>query len=129
MPASELHFDEYQESCSSHDECDVGQQCTFVLWDGTQDGQSWGNGSACYSWDEDVCPSDEQFGSVNENYNGGTEFSSYTQFQCPGSDGLSSGAFSLTNSSNSSISTLSNSTLADDDWYIENDQDYNATDD
>ena len=83
--ADEPHFDEYEWSCNDHDDCAPGQQCTYILWDGTQDGESYANGVACYSWDDEVCPDDEQFGSVNENYNGGTEFSSYTQFQCPGS--------------------------------------------
>tara|TARA_B110000285_G_scaffold163266_1_gene182344 strand:+ start:222 stop:458 length:237 start_codon:yes stop_codon:yes gene_type:complete len=73
------------------------------LWDGTQDGDSYGNGSACYGWDEEVCPSDEaQFGSVNVNYVGGTEFSSYTQFQCPDF----SAAYSLTTSVFASVAAV-----------------------
>ena len=83
--ADEPHFDAWADSCSSDADCTgEGQQCTFIYWVGTDDEKNFANGSACYNWDAPVCPSEGQWGSINENYTGGTEFSYYTQFQCAG---------------------------------------------
>ena len=49
---------EFKVACHTDDDCpnpDV-QQCTHILWDGTEDGKSYANGVACYNWDEPVCP-------------------------------------------------------------------------
>ena len=83
-PADDTHWDEFEEGCKKDSDCDGDdQQCTNIYWMGTDDSQNWSNGSACYSWDEQVCPNKDadgyemQWGSVNENYDG-TEFSYYT---------------------------------------------------
>jgi len=60
--AAEKHFDTFEVACMADSDCPVpgkGQQCTFILWDGTQDGSSYANGAACYNWNESVCPGED----------------------------------------------------------------------
>jgi len=82
--ADEPHFDSFAPGCVYDEDCPDTTICTFFLWDGTQDGKSYGNGSACYYHPPGVCPADQHFGSVNSNFHGdtGTGFSSYSQFAC-----------------------------------------------
>jgi hypothetical protein len=82
--ADEPHFESFAPGCVYDEDCPDTTICTFFLWDGTQDGKSYGNGSACYYHDVGVCPAENHFASVNANYWGddGTGFSSYTQFAC-----------------------------------------------
>jgi hypothetical protein len=83
--ADEVHFDAFAESCTSDADCEgETQQCTKILWAGTDDMLSFGSGSACYNWDEPACPSDEEmWAQQNMNYEG-TGFSYYTQYACAG---------------------------------------------
>jgi hypothetical protein len=78
------HWDSFQSGCVDNTQCPNNQFCTYFLWDGTQDGRSYGNGSACYIQDEGRCPSEQHWGTVNANYWGpdGTGFSAYTQQDC-----------------------------------------------
>lgn len=56
------------------------QRCTAFAWDVTQDSQSYGSGSACYTWDVEVCPG-PTWAISNKAY-GETNFSYYTQLWC-----------------------------------------------
>ena len=78
------HFDSWSPGCTSNLDCPNNQFCTWFMWDGTQDGQSYANGAACYIQDEGRCPSDQHWGTVNANFWGpdGTGFSAYTQQDC-----------------------------------------------
>lgn len=83
--ADQPHFDELISGCKVNTDCPSADHfCTWFVWEGTQDGKSWGQGSACYIQDEGRCPSDAHWGTVNSNYWGdsGTGFSAYTQQDC-----------------------------------------------
>ena len=77
-------FDKFIVACEADSDCPSPdtQFCTRILWDGTDDGKSYANGVACYTWgpDSDVCPGPE-FANLNENY-ANTGFSHYTQYEC-----------------------------------------------
>lgn len=66
------------------------QHCTDFIWTATPDGKSWGNGSACYNWDENNCADMEAegqqtFSVKNDNWDN-TQFSFHTQMWCTGPD-------------------------------------------
>jgi len=81
----EKAFSTFEVACESDADCPIAgsQQCTFILWDATDNGSSYANGVACYNWDEEVCPGGvgEDFASINENY-ANTQFSHYTEYSC-----------------------------------------------
>ena len=84
-PSPTQHWAAYTEACSTHQDCITRsgkpeQRCTAFLWDGSEDGLAFGAGTACYSWDKEVCPG-PTFAIQNENY-AGTKFSYYTQMWC-----------------------------------------------
>ena len=73
-PADTKHWDMYEEACNNHQDCitrsgNSNQRCTAFLWDGTEDGNAYGAGTACYSWDREVCPG-PTFAIQNQNYVG-----------------------------------------------------------
>ena len=74
------HFKSYKESCTKDEDCKLKKLgiCTKFFWLGTKDAEAFGYGSACYSWDDPVCPSDKPFGSKNRNYDNVGHFSYYT---------------------------------------------------
>ena len=78
------HWGNFEAGCVDDTGCPGEQFCTWFIWDGTQDGKSYANGSACYIQDEGRCPSESHWGTVNANYWGpdGTGFSAYTQQDC-----------------------------------------------
>jgi len=82
-----VHWEEFEVACQSDADCKTWdgnvQYCTLINWDATEDGSQFANGAACYNWDDEVCPSEGDFASVNENYDN-TGFSFYTQFTCAG---------------------------------------------
>lgn len=92
-PAEEQHWEFWEPACNFHDECRMrngksNQHCTFFLWEPLEDGEEFGNGTACYGWGRNRCESDEPeetFAISNENY-GTTKFSFYTQLWCMGPD-------------------------------------------
>ena len=58
--ASAKHFDKFEPGCMVDEDCPDQNRhlCTAILWDGTQDGSSYANGSACYNWtpdEKDLC--------------------------------------------------------------------------
>ena len=56
-PVQDKHFAVFKESCKTDKDCGKGDQyCTKFLWEATEDGTSYGYGSACYTWDDQVCP-------------------------------------------------------------------------
>ena len=79
-----VHWEEFEVACQSDaDRRPYDGFCTLINWDATEDGSQFANGAACYNWDDEVCPSEGDFASVNENYDN-TGFSFYTQFTCAG---------------------------------------------
>ena len=97
------HFEEFEVACAKDSDCpmiDKGQLCTLILWDGSQDGTSYANGSACYNWNEAICPGPD-FAQQNMNYEG-TKFSYYTEYKC-----ASSSAFALAASAFATLASLS----------------------
>lgn len=93
--ADQPHFAEKGAACQVNTDCPSEDHfCTWFIWEGTQDGKSWGQGSACYIQDEGRCPSEAHWGTVNANYWGdtGTNFSAYTQQDCAP---VAEGAYSI----------------------------------
>lgn len=86
--ARSKHFDTFEIACKEHTDCPNPdrQQCTYILWEATQDGTSFANGSACYNWSPFVCPGPD-FAQENKNYSG-TGFSYHTEYSCPSSHGF-----------------------------------------
>lgn len=79
------HWEAYAEACKTHEDCIArsgkkNQRCTAFIWDGTDDGKAFGSGTACYTWDKEVCPG-KSWAIQNKNYVG-TKFSHYTQMWC-----------------------------------------------
>ena len=84
--AAKPHFTAFKESCNRHADCTgPKQKCTKLYWEATKDSASgvkdayFSMGSACYSWDYNICPSTAPFATENKNYNG-TIWSYYNQF-------------------------------------------------
>ena len=65
-------------SCEEDSDCKGDNQyCTNNLWEATKDGSSYGYGSSCLTWDEEVCPSTESFAVVNWNFENMSSFNYY----------------------------------------------------
>ena len=87
----EKEWDEYEPACVQDSDCprpDLGQQCTLLLWEATNDGKNWTNGETCLNMETPTCPGPE-YGAINYNYDS-TQFSYRTMERCTSGESAAS---------------------------------------
>jgi len=82
LTSADIYWYDYEDSCSQDSDCSEDQYCTTLLWEATEDRNSYSFGSACYNWDTPVCPSVTSFAMENMNYEENGYFSYYNEYWC-----------------------------------------------